>query len=209
LSRLRVLPIVEGHGEDNSVRILLQRIWGELFDGEYIEILKPIRGKRHKLVKATELGKALNLAALKLRDPSRQAPSMILVLLDADSDLPCILGPSLLALARGIRSDMDISCVIANIEYETWFVAAAGSLGEFLDLTDGSEIPSDPERRRHGKGWIQRNFRGPKYSETIDQPAMTQAMDLTLCRQRSPSFDKLCRELEVRFERNANDSQPS
>jgi predicted ATPase len=38
-----------------------------------------------------------------------------------------------------------------------------------------------------------------KYSETIDQPAMTADMDLSLCRRRSPSFDKLCRELEKRF----------
>jgi len=209
LSRLRVLPIVEGHGEDNSVRILLQRIWGELLEGEYIEVLKPIRGKRHKLVKAAELGKALNLGILKLRDSNQQDPSMILVLLDADFDLPCVLGPSLSALARGIRADADISCVIANIEYESWFVAAAGSLGGFLNLPDDSEIPSDPEKGRHGKGWIQKKFRGPKYSETIDQPAMTQAMDLALCRQRSPSFDKLCRELEARLERNTHDSQPS
>jgi hypothetical protein len=209
LSRLRVLPVVEGHGEDNSVRILLQRIWGELFGGEYIEVLKPIRGKRHQLVKAAELGKALNLAVLKLREPSRQTPSMILVLLDADSDPPCILGPSLLALAREIRADADVSCVIANIEYETWFVAAAESLSEYLDLPVNSAIPGDPERARHGKGWIQKNFRGVKYSETVDQPTMTQAMDLALCRQRSPSFDKLCRELEARLERNTDDSQPS
>ena len=209
MSRLRVLPIVEGHGEDNSIRILLQRIWGEMLGGEYVEVLKPIRGKRHQLVKAVELGKALNLAVLKLRDPRRQTPSMILVLLDADSDFPCILGPSLLALAREIRADADVSCVIANIEYETWFVAAAESLNEYLDLSDDSAIPGDPERARHGKGWIQKKFLGPSYSETIDQPAMTQAMDLALCRQRSPSFDKLCRELEARLERNANDSPPS
>ena len=78
MSRLRVFPIVEGHGEDQPIRILLQRIWGELVGGEYIEVLKPIRGKRHKLIKATELGKALNLAALKLRDAERPDPSMIL-----------------------------------------------------------------------------------------------------------------------------------
>ena len=101
-----------------------------------------------------------------------------------------------MALARQIRADADVSCVIANIEYETWFVAAAESLDEFLSLEDGSAIPVDPEHARHGKGWIQKRFRGPGYSETADQPRMTQAMDLALCRQRSPSFDKLCRELK-------------
>ncbi len=208
MSRLRVLPIVEGHGEDSSIRILLQRIWNELLGGESLEVLKPIRGSRHKLVKASELGRALNLAVPKLRAASSQSPSMILVLLDADSDLPCVLGPTLLSLARQVRSDADVSCVIANLEYETWFVAAAESLSEFLNLSGRPSIPGDPEKARQGKGWIQKNFRGPKYSETIDQPAMTQAMDLALCRKRSPSFDKLCRELERRLEPRAMERRP-
>jgi hypothetical protein len=197
LSRLRVVPIVEGHGEDNSIRILLQRIWAELLGGDYVEVVKPIRGKRLKLIKTKELERALNLALLKLRATDFDGRAMVLVLLDADSDLPCTLGPELLSLARGIRADADVSCVIANIEYETWFAAAAESLSEFLDLS-GVTASEDPERSRHGKGWIQRRFRRTRYSETIDQPAMTKAMDLSLCRRRSPSFDKLCRELESR-----------
>jgi Domain of unknown function (DUF4276) len=208
LSHLRVLPIVEGHGEDSSIRILLQRIWSELLGGESLEVLKPIRGSRHKLVKASELGRALNLAVPKLRATSSQSPAMVLVLLDADDDLPCVLGPSLLSLARQARADADVSCVIANLEYETWFVAAAESLSEFLDLSARPLIPADPEKARQGKGWIQKNFRGPKYSETIDQPAMTRAMDLRLCRQRSLSFDKLCRELERRFQPPDKESRP-
>jgi hypothetical protein len=48
------------------------------------------------------------------------------------------------------------------------------------------------------KAWIEQRFKGTRYSETQDQPAMTLVMDLNLCRTRSPSFDKLCRELERR-----------
>jgi hypothetical protein len=59
-------------------------------------------------------------------------------------------------------------------------------------------IPEDPEGQRAGKAWVQKRYRGVKYSETVDQPAMTMRMDLSLCRSRSPSFDKLCRELEKR-----------
>lgn len=194
MSRLRVVPIVEGHGEDRSIRILLQRIWTELLDGDYIEVVTPIRGKRLKLIKAKELERALNAALVKLRGSGFEGPAMVLVLLDADSDLPCVLGPELLSLAKGIRADADVSCVIANIEYETWFVAAAESLSGFLELS-GATASEDPERSRQGKGWIQRRFRGIKYSETVDQPTMTKTMDLALCRRRSPSFDKLCREL--------------
>jgi hypothetical protein len=209
LSRLWVFPIVEGHGEDSSIRILLQRIWVELLGGAHVEVLKSVRENKLKLVKAEELERPLNLGVSKLRTRSLEDPAMILILLDADSDLPCILGPQLLTVARKIRADADVSCVIANVEYETWFVAAAESLSKFLDLSKDSAVPDHPERTRQGKGWVQKRFRGISYSPTVDQPAMTRAMDLTLCRQRSPSFDKLCRELKARLERNAHDSQPS
>jgi hypothetical protein len=96
-----------------------------------------------------------------------------------------------------------VSCVLAIVEYETWFVAAADSLRDFLDIPHTDTVPEAPEPRRSGKSWIERRFRGTKYSETVDQPKMTAAMDLPLCRQRSPSFDKLCRELEKRLRRTA------
>ena len=38
MSRLRVAAIVEGHGEVASVPILLQRIWNELIQGEYLDL---------------------------------------------------------------------------------------------------------------------------------------------------------------------------
>lgn len=198
MSRLRIVPIVEGHGENNAIRILLQRIWQELLGGDYVDIVKPIRGSKGRLVQRPELSRAVDLAVLKLKEGESDDRGMVLILVDADDDLPCELGPGLLEKAREQRSDMDISCVVANVEYETWFVAAASSLGEYLELPAES-VPARPEDQRAGKAWIQRHFRGVKYSETVDQPAMTSRMDLALCRERSPSFDKLCRELEKRY----------
>jgi hypothetical protein len=119
----------------------------------------------------------------------------VLILLDADKDPPCQLGPELLSLAFKQHHGANIACVLAKTEYETWFVAAAQSLRELLDV-DPNEIPQSPEDARLGKGWVDRHFRAAKYSERIDQPRMTARMDLNLCRARSPSFDKLCRELE-------------
>jgi hypothetical protein len=49
------------------------------------------------------------------------------------------------------------------------------------------------------KGWIKSRIRRPKYSVTADMPRLTAAMDSKLCRSRSPSFDKLCRELGARL----------
>jgi hypothetical protein len=199
LSRLVVAPVVEGHGEDNAIRILIQRTWAEIVHGDFVEVLRPIRSSRGRLAKEEELSRAVNLAALKLRALSGMEPAMILILVDADNDLPCVLAPKLLEIARRSRSDVYVSCVVANVEYETWFIAAAESLAEYLDLSADELIPEDPERQRLGKGWIKRRFRGIKYSETVDQPAMTSQMDLSLCRRRSHSFAKLCRELEGRL----------
>jgi hypothetical protein len=193
-----VQPIVEGHGEYEAVRSLIQRVWTELVGGDYVEVLRPIRQPKSQLVITQNLAKAVEFASSKLRDTvDDEAPRIVLLLLDADSDPPCVLGPQLLAVMKatcgqGVRA----ACVIASVEYETWFVAAAESLVDFLQLEQGEEVPLDPEEQRCGKQWISRRFKKAKYSETVDQPAMTAAMDLAMCRSRSPSFDKLCRELE-------------
>ena len=200
MNQLRVAAIVEGHGEYQSIRLLLTRIWTELLGGAHLDILRPIRHKRHQLVKENELKGAIRLAASKLAHaPGPAMPSLIMILLDADEDRPCELAPRLLAWAKEARADLDIVCIAANVEYETWFVAVAESLRKYLNLP-ANVMPLDaPEQHRLGKGWVERNFiGGSRYSETQDQPAMTAAMDIALCRARSPSFDKLCRELEKR-----------
>lgn len=200
MRRLRIAPIVEGHGEDTSLRTLLQRMGSELF-GAYIEVSRPIRGKRMKLIRLGELERSIGYAIRRLREVESTDPAAVLVLLDADNDLPCQLGPSILDMSQSVRSDTDIFCVVANIEYETWLVAGADSLGDYLDLSRDREMPRDPEARRLGKAWIQHRFRRTSYSPTADQPAMTSRMNLHLARERSPSFDKLCRELEKRLPR--------
>lgn len=198
MTRLLVQPIVEGHGEEHCARILIQRLVIEGIGADHVEVLHPIRRPRSKLVQADaqEVERAVRLAAQKLAhaefDVDRR---VILLLIDADTDCPRELAPRLLRRAQQERADVSILCVLANVEYETWFVAAAESLTEFLDCSQ-QQSPNDPEVQRSGKAWVQRAFRGARYSETVDQPRMTAAMDLRLCRDRSPSFDKLWRDFE-------------
>lgn len=200
MNRLLVAPIVEGHGEYDAVRILLDRVWREILGGDCIEVLRPIREKRNRLAvnrngaltRAVELAARLLAAEKELLD----WPALVFVLLDADDDLPCVLGPELLRLARDARDDVNVSCVVANVEFETWFVAAAESLSEFIDLREGEVVPNAPEVLRCGKGWIKQRFRKMPYSETLDQPKLTARFDMGQCRTRSPSFDKLCRDLQ-------------
>jgi hypothetical protein len=199
VSRLSIAPIVEGHGEDSAVRLLLQRTWA-LLGGEFVEVHHPIRRSRGKLLRTDsgDLEKAINFAAIKLQTVQDRPLALILIDAEGDCQMHGALGPALLSRAQAARSDIDIACVIANVMYETWFVAAAESLQEYLSLRPGEEVPPDPEAAGLGKRWIKQRIRGGKYSETADQAALTSAMDLQLCRMRSPSFDKLCRELELR-----------
>lgn len=197
MKTLGIVPIVEGHGEQESIRILLARTVAEYLGAPYPLVLPPIRQPRSKLVnKPRELERAVELGALKLRQSSSSFEhGFVLVLIDADDDLPCELAPRLLTRTR--RADIDVACVLANPEYETWFVAAAPSLSRYLLL---DETPSvDPETNRLKKAWIERRYVSGSYSETIDQPRLTAAMDLAMCRAASPSYDKLCRELELRL----------
>lgn len=205
MSYLCVAPIVEGHGEVQAIRTLLQRIWVEIADGEHVEVLRPIRVPRSRLAKELERQNAVKLAAMKLRETAPPgSPTLILIVADRDPDLRpvCVLGPEWLNSAKTGRSHLDIACVLADVEYETWFVAAAESLASDLNLPSGEAVPATPETSRLGKSWIQSRFKRGRYSETVDQPAMTAKMDLQLCRSRSPSFDKLCRELEKRIVRS-------
>ena len=202
MSRLRVVPIVEGHGDYQAVRTLLYRIWTELLGGQHMDVLRPIRQPRSKLVQTDGLHKAVDLAVSKLLHAGPPGdPQLVLLLIDAHEACPAQLGPQLLARAREHRKDADLSCVLAKTEYETWFVAAAESLHDYLELGPNDVVPEAPEDSGAGKAWIDRHFKGTKYSETVDQPAMTAKLDLAKCRRRSPSFDKLCRELEKRLQR--------
>jgi len=197
LKVFRIQPIVEGHGEVDAVPILLRRLGSELLSAA-IEVLRPIRQPKYSLLNRQEtLGKATGIAANKLAAATSSSEDMnvILLLMDADEEPACILGPDLLSRLHSMRGDLEFICVVATVEFETWFVAAAASLERYLDLTGTTGLPENPESSRLGKGWIQARFRGT-YKETVDQPKLTASMDLESCRRNSRSFDKLCRGLE-------------
>lgn len=192
---LWIAPIVEGHGDELAVPILLRRLGAELVPPIPLDVIKPIRCPRTKLAKEAELRRATQLAVGKLRALGADlARSLVLVVADADDDLPCEVGPAWVAAAS--RGDIEVAVVLANPELETWFVAAAESLSSFLNI-EGGAAPVDPEGAKLKKKWISDRFAG-RYSETVDQPALAGVMDIRACRSKSPSFDKLCRELERR-----------
>jgi Domain of unknown function (DUF4276) len=197
MTALGIAPIVEGHGEVRAIRILLHRMVETFRPDCRLAVLTPIRVSRSRIVHDDrELHRVLDLAALKLRTIEAER-KFVLVLLDADQDPACQLGPKLHERARRYRGDVDIACVLPVIEFETWFVAGVATLERFLTAEHHDRIPHDPDVQKAGKGWIQHFFAGPKYSPAV-QARLTAAFDVREARQRSRSFAKLCRELERR-----------
>ena len=196
---LRVQPIVEGHGEDGAIRILLVRIWHELLGGAGIDVLRPFRKPQGTLLQETGLQATVDAAKIRLDSRTRDGfRKLVLILIDSEGQCPAQLGPQLLQWARQARSDADIACVMPHPMFETWFAAAAASLAGAHDLPADLKPPADPEGNGLGKGWLKRNL-NRKYKETVDQPRFTAQMRLDECRLNSPSFDKLCRELRQRL----------
>lgn len=188
---MRIACIVEGHGEVEAVPILIRRLSQKIAPEVRVEIQKPIRVSRSNLVIVDELRKYVELAARQVDDAGG-----ILVLLDSDDDLPCVLGPKLLAAVNAVRPDRKIGVVVAHREYEAWFLAAAESLRGRRGLAPDLVSPPDPEAIRDAKGWLTKhNVEGRSYKETLDQPALTAVFDIDRARNAS-SFDKLYRDVE-------------
>jgi hypothetical protein len=122
----------------------------------------------------------------------------VLVLLDADDDCPAECGPLLLARAEAARPDRQVSVVLANREFEAWFLAAAPSLGGQFGFPTDFARPRSPESPRDCKGLLTKaRPNGQPYKETVDQAPLASAFDLKMAREHSDSFDKFYREVSA------------
>ena len=185
-----VASIVEGDGEVAALPILLRRLSQWRGAANYVDVLTPIRVYKDRFLnRPEEFSRHLKLAAAKCGDAG-----WILILFDADDDCPAQKGALVLAQAKTIVPHRRVAVVLANREYEAWFIAGAKSLNGcrgFQYLEEDSLI--DPDVPRNAKAWV-RDRMPSGYGETTDQPAFSARFDLELAHQRSRSFRKLCSE---------------
>ena len=179
-----IAVIVEGRGEVESVPILLRRIAAEIAPDISLNVSRPIRVPRDRIVRPGQLERYLSIA-VRVGGPG----AAILVLLDADKDCPAELGPNLLQRARETRPDKRIQTVVANREYEAWFIAASESA-----IVGAPPAPADPESIRGAKEWIQKH---QPYRPTVDQAPLTATFDMAQARRNASSFDKMWRAVEA------------
>lgn len=185
-----VATIVEGDGEVAALPILLRRLGEWRTPDIHTQVLPPIRVHRDRFLnRDEEFRRHLLLAAAKCGQGG-----WILVLLDADDDCPKELGKQTLERARAYVPHRRVSVVLANREYEAWFIAAAESLDGRRGFSFNPRDVIEAERPRDAKGWMKARMAGGAYRETTDQAAFSARMDLRQAFDHSRSFRKLCRE---------------
>lgn len=190
--RVTIACVVEGEGEQAALPKVLFRIaressiWG-------LHVPVPKRVPRSKLVAPGGIEHEVGEAAYRVTTPGG-----VLIVLDADDDCPADLGPDLLVRAHVIRSDIPVSVVLANREFEAWFLASASSLAGSRGFPDNLAPPEDPESIRDAKGWLTRKrAAGRPYKPTVDQAPLASIFDMKQAREGAPSFAKFCREVEA------------
>lgn len=181
--------VVEGHGEVQAAPVLVRRILHETLERFDIGVTRPVRMSRSRAKdKFPDLERQVLLAS--------SDAEAVLVLFDADDDCPAELGPHLLTRASSAAGGVPVAVVLANREYEAWFLAGLESLRGKCRIRTLVEAPDDPEGIRDAKGRVQRQMdAGAYYSETVDQPRMSALFAIDAARSRAPSLDKLCRDI--------------
>lgn len=182
---MTIQPIVEGHGEVDAVPILLRRFVDEARAWP-VQIGRPIRRPRDQLAGESGVKRAVRLACVQ-RDCRA-----ILILFDGDSDCPAELGPTVQEWAAEAAAGVPCAVVIAQREYEAWFLAAIESLRGHRNVRSDAEAHPNQENPRGAKEQFELRMRpGTSYIETTDQSAFSATLSLQVAYRRSRSFRKL------------------
>jgi len=170
--------IVEGHGDVAALPVLLRRLAYEQ-DRYDVEFPKPVRCSKSEIVteeghvRADRLKRRVRQALIKLDRMDRGA---VLLLLDADDQCPKVMAPRIQQEACLVSAPVPLAVVLANREFEAWFLAALESLRGERGIPDSAVPPENPESVRDAKGALRLQM-GGKYSERVDQPALAANLD--------------------------------
>ncbi len=179
---MSLLCIVEGSGDESALPVLVRRM------SPATRVVQPFVLNAKALLNgdAAKLRQALNLAR------ATQVES-VLLLLDTDCEpefCPRETGPRLQKMLNDLAPDLRAIAVLAECEFETWFIEVVESLRGARGI-DGCAVRPAKPLIRGSKEWLGRSMHRT-YKETQDQPALAAQMDLELARARSRSFRKLC-----------------
>ena len=147
---------------------------------------KPIRRKRSELVQEATVRRSVRLALLQPECGG------ILIVFDSDDDCPRDLAPQIEAWARIEAGAIPCGVVMANREYEAWFLASLEALRGVRGIVADASSHVTPEVPRNAKGELRRHMiPGRGYAESVDQAAMTAKLDFGAAYRGCRSFRKM------------------
>ena len=207
MPRYSVVPVVEGHGEVRAVPVLIRR-WLEFrrYRNVDVHIDGPVRAPGRDALTASHDPARRRGVEHFTRIAFASGSDAILVLLDADEDCPRDLGAALLERARGVLPEgFPVAVVVANREYEAWFLTALKSSAFRKALVESglraiqpATFAKDPESIADCKKRVAELIVGGPYQETVHQERLTRLLPFSkTVTAHSRSFRKLLKELDA------------
>jgi hypothetical protein len=184
---MKIKPIVEGPGDVSALPELLRRLQFEYgLGGHEVQIARPIKWKRSCFGSEQQLKRAVALAL------SESDCVGVLILFDSDDDCPKLFAPEVTRWSREEARIVPCEVVMAQREYEAWFLAAVESLRGKRGIAADAISEASPEEIRGAKERLETKMEKRRsYSETADQVALTCQLDLHQVYDRCRSFRRL------------------
>jgi hypothetical protein len=184
-----LVPIVEGHSEARSIPAFLRRILNDT-GAFHIDVTHAIREHRLRLIKKDVLVNRIRMAEY------HDNCAGVVVILDADDDPACELGPQLRGFATEAGITTPCRIVVAVRELESWLMAGIESLRGYRGIHENATPPENLEGIRGAKEWLNARKDGG-YKATIDQLPLLLRLDYATARSRAPSLDKFLRDMHA------------
>ena len=185
---MRVLPVVEGHGEVSAVPALIRRLYPTLLQ-VYPDVLRPWRESRGRLASPERLVDIVR-AATTMR--GIVPADVVLVMFDSDGQCPVELSQPLEAAISVHLRHLSVAVVIAHTAFEAWLLASSGKLvaeGVLVDAPfDASQCEEVPRPKRLVG---ERMPDSGGYVETMHQVRLSSHIDVEEAAQNSRSFRRL------------------
>jgi Domain of unknown function (DUF4276) len=184
---VRIKPIVEGSGDVTAVPELLRRLQFDYGLGAHgVQIARPIKWKRSCFNSEAQVKRAVQLAKAE-RDCVG-----ILIIFDSDDDCPKTYASRVAEWSRQEARNIPCEVVMANREYEAWFLSAVESLRGRRGIREDATSEAAPEQIRGAKERLETKMHpNTSYSETTDQVALTRHADFRTAYASCRSFRKL------------------
>lgn len=161
-----VVPIVEGHGDAAAIPVLLRRLVDLAKAWDAVRIGQPIRCNRNQLLQEAQLRKRVRVARL------REDCGAIMVVFDSDRDCPVERAGQVREWAVAEAAPGYCDVVLAQREYEAWFLATVESLRTHRSVKSDAVSLPHPESPLDAKGRLEAMMR-ISYSERTHQPAFS------------------------------------